>query len=468
MVRRRIVRAVYATVIAVSAAAFSGWFVDQGEASGELGGSVGEKVYLSAPAAAYSGDVNTMNAAGFTAAGSSVKPTAIGDTAANPSDEHSGSKVSTVTVSVKTVGRAAVEPAQHPAGERQAEPANKTVYLTFDDGPSKLTGEVLDILKKNSIHATFFVLGEQVKAHPELLKRIVAEGHTVGNHTYDHVYKELYGGFGEFAKQVVKTEEALQEAAGIRTKLVRAPGGTFGNFDQSYFDAMKGAGYTLFDWTVDSGDSVRRGVPASEIVRNIHQSKLSHETIVLLHDSQSHAESVKALPDIIQYYKNKGYAFAALTEQVKPVIFRLADKLKWSRAKATASDRELVGRGIAQEQGAKPFVFSGEWAVGQQEEEQERELIVQAGERSVVFPSGSFSQIGEDWQVSLRNLAEGIGGSVSWDNGQRAVRVAFANGERYEVRIGGSGGSELRGGTAYAPLLATLKQFGITTEALAS
>ena len=333
--------------------------------------------------------------------------------------------------------------------------------------PSKLTGEVLDILKKNGIYATFFVLGEHVEAHPELLKRIVEEGHTVGNHTYDHVYKELYGGFGEFAKQIVKTETALQEAAGIRTRLVRAPGGTFGNFDQSYFDAMNGAGYTLFDWTVDSGDSVRLGVPASEIVSNIHQSKLSHETIVLLHDSQSHAESVKALPEIIQYYKNKGYTFAALTEQVKPVTFRLSDKLKWSRPKATASDRELVGLGIAQEQGTGPLVFSGGRAGETAVEQPQQELVVFAGERSVVFKPGSFAQVGDDWQVSLRDLVEGIGGSVSWDIKQRTVRVTFANGEQYDVRADITGGVELHGGTTYAPLLATLKQFGIVTETAA-
>ncbi|EFM10249.1 polysaccharide deacetylase [Paenibacillus curdlanolyticus YK9] len=474
MIRRRIVRAVYAMVIAVSAAAFSGWFVDQGEASGELGGSEGEQVYLSAPAATANGNdayvlgsantastANAANVADIKAASDSVEPIAIDEaarTTTNSSDRNSGSKISAVTVSVKAVGGTVVEPPQ------QAQPADKTVYLTFDDGPSKLTGQVLDILKKNGIHATFFVLGEQVEAHPELLKRIVAEGHTVGNHTYDHVYKELYSGFGEFAKQIVRTETALQEAAGIRTKLVRAPGGTFGNFDQSYFDAMKGAGYTLFDWTVDSGDSVRIGVPASEIVSNVHQSKLSHETIVLLHDSQSHAESVKALPEIIHYYKSKGYSFAALSEQVKPVTFRLSDKLKWSRPKATASDRELVGRGIVQEHGAEPFVFSGERAGGAAVDQQLLELVVLAGERSIVFAPDSFAKAGDDWQVPLRNLVEGIGGSVSWDVGQRAARVTFANGERYEVRADDKAGIELRGGVMYAPLLAVLKQFGIATE----
>lgn len=101
----------------------------------------------------------------------------------------------------------------------------KTVYLTFDDGPSDLTGQVLDILKKNKIGATFFVLGEQVKKYPQLISRIYEEGHAIGNHTYDHNYTELYQSFPAFWDQIKETEEEIHLITGERPQLVRAPGG---------------------------------------------------------------------------------------------------------------------------------------------------------------------------------------------------------------------------------------------------
>ncbi|WP_164779807.1 polysaccharide deacetylase family protein [Paenibacillus kobensis] len=483
MFRRRIVRAVYAVIIAVSAAAWSGWFVDQGAAVGEEGGS--EQAWLAPPvgSAASSDSANRPKETGSagrnplvydsTTTKQETRPTAgtnPAETAAGladtirltlaetgaPNVDQPGGMVTVVRGKAGKVlteeggtppllgntGESSDANAQSNTSEaavkddnRYAKPAGKTVYLTFDDGPSKLTPQVLDILKKENIKATFFVLGEQVKAHPELLKRIVAEGHTVGNHSYNHEYKELYGGFGEFADQIVRTEEELQAAADIRTRLVRAPGGTFGNFDQSYFDAMNQAGYTMFDWNVDSGDSVRVGVPASEIKSNVRSSKLYPETIVLLHDSASHAESVKALPDIISYYKSLGYAFAPLMESVKPVTFRVSDKLKWSRPKATASEQRAVRQGLAE--GALPFVLSGVPAESKVNNESvmstELELIVNGSNRTVIFEPGAYAADGDDWLVPLRELVEGLGGAVSWSGEERQAVAVMQDGARVVV-----------------------------------
>ncbi|RKP48764.1 polysaccharide deacetylase [Cohnella endophytica] len=225
----------------------------------------------------------------------------------------------------------------------------KTVYLTFDDGPSALTGQVLDILRKAKIKATFFVVGNQVESRPKLLERIAKEGHSIGNHSYDHVYKELYGDFKAFAEQVVKTEGIIERTAGVKTRLLRAPGGTFGNFDSAYFDALKAAGYIVVDWNVDSGDSKRRSVPASEIIENVTNSRLTSKMIVLMHDGSGHGQTVKALPAIIQYFAKKGYTFAPLTDQVKPVTFRIAPQIKWKRINPTLADAVswLGGQGAA-------------------------------------------------------------------------------------------------------------------------
>ncbi|MFD1954900.1 polysaccharide deacetylase family protein [Paenibacillus thailandensis] len=120
-------------------------------------------------------------------------------------------------------------------GKQPVEQPERTVYLTFDDGPGKHTPEVLDVLQAAGVKGTFFMLGKYVELHPDIVRRIVKEGHGVGNHTYDHVYDKLYGGFDAFAEQVLATEDAIYAAAGVRTELVRAPGGTFGNFDEGYF-----------------------------------------------------------------------------------------------------------------------------------------------------------------------------------------------------------------------------------------
>lgn len=157
------------------------------------------------------------------------------------------------------------------------------------------------------------MLGEQAKRYPEMIRRIEDAGHKLGNHTYNHEYKELYDSFGHFWKQVKATEEVLRGITGKRTPLVRAPGGTYGHFDETYFNLLELGGYKVFDWNVDSGDSKRKGVPASEIIDNVVSANRQNEVIVLMHDGAGHGESVKALPKIIQYYKKQGYEFRAIS-----------------------------------------------------------------------------------------------------------------------------------------------------------
>jgi peptidoglycan-N-acetylglucosamine deacetylase len=220
-------------------------------------------------------------------------------------------------------------------------PEQPTVYLTFDDGPSKLTTQVLDILAKEDVKATFFALGEEAKAHPELVKRIVKDGHTLGNHSYDHVYKTLYSDFQNFWDQIQTSEEIFADVAGVRPQLVRAPGGTYTNFDAYYYYLLEQAGYTTVDWNVDSGDSKRAHVPVNEIIQTIQSSPLEHEITLLFHDGTGHDASVEALPQVIHYYKKLGYAFAPLTTNVKPRQFPVG-KPKWSRNMSFTHFQELL------------------------------------------------------------------------------------------------------------------------------
>lgn len=191
----------------------------------------------------------------------------------------------------------------------------KVVYLTFDDGPEpENTPAVLDILKQNGIKATFFVVGNQVEKYPEILRRIYLEGHAVGNHSYNHVYRELYQSPNSYFSQLRHTDEIIKKTIGVRPRISRAPGGSAGSFTKDYWETLKKLGYTEVGWNVSSGDA--SSAKASGIINNIvaqmeNKHLWSHATL-LMHDGRGHAETVKALPSIIKYYKDRQFEFRVI------------------------------------------------------------------------------------------------------------------------------------------------------------
>lgn len=281
----------------------------------------------------------------------------------------------------------------------------KTVYLTFDDGPSNVTPAVLEILRKQDVKATFFVLGQQAKSHPELINAIWEQGHVIGNHTYNHNYHDLYSGFTEFWSQIKQTEEVVREITGIRPQLVRAPGGTYGHFDATYFELLKEAGYTVMDWTVDSGDSKRKGVPAAEILQESVSLK-SSRIILLLHDGAGHAESAKALPEIIARYKAAGYSFGVLDADQEPVQFRV------SAAAAAAGRTKPSAAWIA----SNIVPNAGLFGPG-------KPLILEVGKLEAKLDPGEFRISNGQYIVPLRAVIERLGGRVGWDTVSRSGSV---------------------------------------------
>lgn len=286
--------------------------------------------------------------------------------------------------------------------------SEKVVYLTFDDGPSKLTDEVLAILNKEDVVATFFVLGKQAKHSPEIIHRIYDAGHTIGNHTFDHKYDELYSGFTKFWGQIKATEEVIREITGIRPELVRAPGGTYGHFDETYFKLLEQGGYKVFDWNVDSGDSKRRGVPASEIVNNVTSTKLKNEMIVLLHDGTGHEETVKALPEIIQFYKKHGYTFRMISPEQQPVQFSISPSLK-NKSK-TAPSLAWIEQNIT----PNANLFSPE-----------QPLFIEAGGVETRLDGGEYMLVNGQYQVPIRIVMERLGAKVKWDPLNKAAIVIW-------------------------------------------
>ena len=204
------------------------------------------------------------------------------------------------------------------------------VYLTFDDGPSLNTIKILDILKENDIKATFFVVGNENEYAKDIYRRIVDEGHTLGNHTYDHTYKKIYTTSEGFWQSFDKLDHFLMDLIGVKTTVMRFPGGSNNTVSNKYnYNIMNTLvkqanerGQVYFDWNVSSLDAVK-AVQNTDVIINavLKQTKEHKKSIVLMHDSAGKTTTVEALPKIIKELKERGCQFAALGESVEPVQY---------------------------------------------------------------------------------------------------------------------------------------------------
>ena len=179
----------------------------------------------------------------------------------------------------------------------------KVVALTFDDGPnSTTTNQALDTLSKYGIKATFFVLGKNVSGNEEILKRMKADGHVIGNHSWSHpVLSKL--SLDDAKKQITDTEDALTKVLGSSSKLMRPPYGAITD------DIRNSLDLSFIMWNVDSLDWKSKNEAA--ILTEI-QREVKNGSIILMHDI--HAETVNALPKVIDYLKGQGYDFVTIPD----------------------------------------------------------------------------------------------------------------------------------------------------------
>lgn len=209
------------------------------------------------------------------------------------------------------------------AKETRTEP--KTVYITFDDGPSSRTAEILDILKQEDVKATFFIIGKEGAKEKDLLKRIADEGHTIGIHTYTHVYDNIYVSVEAFLEDFYKTYQLIYDTTGIRPSVFRFPGGSINTYNVRYYEEiiaeMSRRGFTYYDWNASSGDAVAKATAKSVYDNTVQSSEGKDRIILLMHDSIGKYHTVTALPDVIDYYKAKGFRFDCITNDVTPVAF---------------------------------------------------------------------------------------------------------------------------------------------------
>lgn len=178
------------------------------------------------------------------------------------------------------------------------------VYLTFDDGPSSSTNEILDILAEYDVKATFFVCGKPNAKYNEVYSRIVNEGHTLGMHSYSHKYSDIYSSLDSFKDDLDKLRIFLYETTGVWAKYYRFPGGSSNDVSKvdmkELIDHLESSEITYFDWNVSAGDD-RSGANSETIYSNIvgNVPKFKH-CIVLMHDAADKKSTVEALPKIIE------------------------------------------------------------------------------------------------------------------------------------------------------------------------
>ena len=215
--------------------------------------------------------------------------------------------------------------AEEPAKINPVKSSGKKIYLTFDDGPSSNTDQILDILKDYDVKATFFVVGKTDERSVKAYQRIVEEGHTLAMHSYSHRYDEIYESKEAFARDLNSLQEYLYETTGVWPRIYRFPGGssnTVSKVDmQELIEYLTDIGITYFDWNVASGDAVSRTLPAETIVNNcLSGIEKQKESVILMHDASNKGTTIEALPQIIVAIQEQGDAeLLPITDETVPV-----------------------------------------------------------------------------------------------------------------------------------------------------
>ncbi|WP_211747638.1 polysaccharide deacetylase family protein [Paenibacillus sp. Marseille-Q4541] len=197
----------------------------------------------------------------------------------------------------------------------EAPVSKKQIAFTFDDGPDEEeTVQILELLKKYDAKATFFVVGQQSKTKGHLIRREIAEGHEVGNHTYFHTFADQIKKKEDYMKELEDTDRIIEEAGAPKPTLFRPPGGVYNDI---VLESAKKRGYTivLWSWHQDTADWSRPGKQRiiNKVLRNARNGD-----IVLFHDNvHGQSQTVKALERILPELKKQGYQFVTVSELLK-------------------------------------------------------------------------------------------------------------------------------------------------------
>ncbi len=214
----------------------------------------------------------------------------------------------------------------------------KRVYLTFDDGPSIYTGQLLDILAANDVKATFFVIAREDESYWPYYNRILDEGHTLGMHSYSHDYNKVYASLDAFETDITELSQFLYERTGVYPTIYRFPGGSSNTVTQVPIQEciayLNEQGIVYYDWNALNGDAVSNELSTDRLIENIMTDVRKNNTsIVLMHDMQSRRNTIESLQQLIDILKEEGYELLPIDENT-PLI----QHIPYDAAFQTAAD----------------------------------------------------------------------------------------------------------------------------------
>lgn len=215
-----------------------------------------------------------------------------------------------------------------PATDDAASQTTRKVYLTFDDGPSSNTDAILDILKEYDVKATFFVLGKENEIYVPMYQRIVAEGHTLGMHSFSHEYDLIYEDIDAFRTDLHRIQDFLYDITGVVSEVYRFPGGSSNGYSreniQEYIGYLNDMGVQYVDWNVSSQDASYPSLTSEQIVNNVLTNIEKYDTVVvLMHDAAAKDSTVEALPQIIEAIQGMDNTeLLPITQEMEPVQHR--------------------------------------------------------------------------------------------------------------------------------------------------
>lgn len=192
----------------------------------------------------------------------------------------------------------------------------RTAYITFDDGPSKYTNQILDILDKNNVKGTFFMLNNNMIVYKDVIRRMNKEGHGTGFHGVTHDLKEIYKSEDSAIEEFKTCNRTFYNITGQTSKLVRIPFGSKPYMLENIYKKFTEEGFLVWDWTIDTEDWKSS---EDQIVSNIlYYAREKDEIVILLHENQ---RTVDCLNNIITILKERGYTIKPITEDLKPKNF---------------------------------------------------------------------------------------------------------------------------------------------------
>ncbi|MEK4996797.1 hypothetical protein BK121_20370 [Paenibacillus odorifer] len=198
----------------------------------------------------------------------------------------------------------------------------KTVYLTFDDGPTATTSTLLDILAKYDAKATFFMIGPNMNQHTAQVKRIANEGHALALHGMTHRKEKFYASPAAALGEMDNDNAILKKITGQSTTLIRPPYGSKPYFTKAFRDKVLAQGYHLWDWNVDSEDWKYKDASTTiynSVMNQVHKLQKSQTNpVILMHDQKA---TLKVLPRILESLKKEGYTFHVISSDLKPLNF---------------------------------------------------------------------------------------------------------------------------------------------------